>query len=67
MLLDADGAAFRRLMNLMCIAAIAVAILVEKTLPRGISTSRLIGTVLIAGGAVTLVSPDFWRLLLQLI
>ena len=42
------------LMNLTCIVAIAVVILVEKTLPRGIWTSRVVGTVLIAGGAVTL-------------
>src|SRR5262249_1394896 len=42
------------LMNLTCIVAIALVILVEKTLPRGIWTSRVVGTVLIAGGAVIL-------------
>jgi len=41
-------------MDLTCMAAIAVVILVEKSLPRGIWASRLIGTALIAGGAVTL-------------
>ena len=49
------------LMNLACIAVIAVVILVEKTLPRSIGTSSLIGTCLIAGGAAELASLDFWR------
>jgi predicted metal-binding membrane protein len=49
------------LMNLACIAVIAVTILVEKTLPRSIGTSSLIGTCLIAGGAAELASLDFWR------
>ena len=44
-------------MNLGCIAVISVAILVEKMLPRGIWTSRVIGTALIAGGAITLATP----------
>jgi predicted metal-binding membrane protein len=41
-------------MNVGCIAVISVAILVEKTLPWGIWASRVIGTALIAGGAITL-------------
>jgi len=49
------------LVNLVCIAVIAVTILVEKTLPRSIGTSSLIGTALIAGGGAELASLDFWR------
>jgi predicted metal-binding membrane protein len=44
-------------MNLGCMAVISVAILIEKTLPWGIWTSRVIGTMLIAGGAITLATP----------
>src|SRR5262249_28625183 len=55
------------LMTLTCIVVIAVVILSEKPLPAGIWTSRVIGTVLIASGAVTLASADFWWLFVQLI
>ena len=41
-------------MNLGCIAVISIAILIEKTLPWGIWADRVIGTALIAGGAITL-------------
>ena len=41
-------------MNLACIAVITAAILTEKILPLGIWTGRVIGTMLIAGGAIRL-------------
>lgn len=52
------------IMNLMCIAAIAVVIVVEKTLPHGIWTGRVIGTTLVAAGTVAVASLDAWRLFL---
>jgi predicted metal-binding membrane protein len=47
------------LMNLLWIAALALLVLVEKTLPWGGRMSRVTGTVLVAGGTVTLVTA-FW-------
>jgi predicted metal-binding membrane protein len=44
------------LMNLLWIAALALLVLIEKTLPWGGRTSRAIGAALVVWGAVTLVS-----------
>jgi predicted metal-binding membrane protein len=41
-------------MNLLWIAAVALLVLIEKTLPRGAWMGRAIGAVLIVWGAVTL-------------
>jgi predicted metal-binding membrane protein len=43
-------------MNLLWIAALALLVLIEKTLPWGSRTSRATGAALVAWGAVTLVS-----------
>jgi predicted metal-binding membrane protein len=42
------------IMNLAWIAAIALPVLIEKTLPRGRRVSQVTGVVLVAWGAVTL-------------
>ena len=46
------------LMNFTCIAAISIVIVVEKTLPHGIWTGRVIGTTLVAAGTIALASLD---------
>ena len=47
------------LMNIAWIAAITAAIVVEKTMPRGIWASWIIGTTLILVGVITLAVPGF--------
>jgi len=47
------------LMNVLWIAALALLVLVEKTLPWGGRMSRVTGIVLVVWGAVTLASVAF--------